>query len=217
MVITKDLTYNIESRRDIFYVKLSWRVYNRLSEENQKLYWELFEKVPEYENINTNMYRTDKRIIPIRQYVGDLALWVYAKSKKQYSLKKSFRYAYKHLEKLLHQLQNTENTLKIYGTTKNRYLAKQFLFHGFVPISEAPDIKEGDGNSYITSSMSINGITYIYPHKLNMAHRPGKSPDRRFLWYHFEGGMRISGHTRAWYSNELKYLKKQQNDQRNSS
>lgn len=214
MVTTKDLTYNIESRRDIFYVKLSWRVYNRLSEENQKLYWELFEKVPEYENININRYRTDKSLTPIRQYVGNLALWVYAKSKKQYSLKKSFRYAHRNLEVLLHQLQAAQDELNLYGL-RDKYLAQQFLFQGFIPLKDYKPIEVEEGNAYITSTLAINGTTYIYPKKLKMSPKPGKHPDKRFLWYQFEG-IGISGHTRTWYTMELKSLKRNQDAQRNA-
>lgn len=146
--------------------------------------------------------------------VANLALWVYSKSRKQYSLKKSFRYAHRNLETLLYQLQDAENNLQLYGipNKRNKYLAQQFLFHGFIPISKYKTIKEEDGTAYITSTLSINGITYIYPKKLYMSSRPGKHPDKRFLWYQFSG-IGISGYTRAWYTMEIKSLKRIQDAQ----
>ena len=101
------------------------------------------------------------------------------------------------------------------ASRKMPYIAKQFLFHGFVPLSEFRDIKEGESVAYITSATSIDGITYIFPKRLSMSARPGKDSDKKHLWYQFEGNIGLPGYTRAWYPNEVKHLKRAQDAQRN--
>lgn len=214
MGTTKDLIYNIESKRDISCVKLSYRIYNRLSKANKEEYHRLFKEQPEYGPKPTS----DDRVVPLRQYIANMALWVYAKSTKKWKLRKCFRYARKNLEVLYTQFNTLDRELRLFSVSPHRYhhLANQFIFHGFVSLAEAPDIEEGEGNSYITSTLAIDGVTYIYPHKLYMSTRPGKNHDKKHLWYQFESGLGIPGHTRVWYPTELKSLKRNQNAQRNS-
>lgn len=99
-------------------------------------------------------------------------------------------------------------------SSRDKYIAQQFEFHGFIPLAKFRAIKEGEQNAYITSARSFNGITYIFPKRLSMSARPGKGSDKKHLWYQYEGFIGIPGYTRAWYSNEVKYLKKAQDDQR---
>lgn len=216
MATTKDLTYSIESKRDISCVRLSWRIFNRLSDKEKADYYRFYDEMPEYGPMPAD---AEGRIRPLRQYIANMALWVYAKSTKKWSIHKCFRYARKNLDALYTQLENLSQGFSTYGVhpKRQKYLANQFLFHGFVPLREFRDIKEGDDVAYITSTLAINGDTYIYPHKLNMAQRPGKTPDKKFLWYQFESGLCISGHTRTWYPTELKTLKRNQDAQRNSN
>ena len=96
MATTKDLIYNIESKRDISCVRLSWRIFNRLLDKEKADYYRFYEEMPEY----GPMPNADGRIRPIRQYIANMALWVYAKSTKKWSIHKCFRYAKKHLDTL---------------------------------------------------------------------------------------------------------------------
>lgn len=218
----KDLILDIERKRDINCVRLSYRVYNRLSDKSQTDFWIEFKETPEYGPIGH-----DGRIRPLRWLVADMALFLYARNKKQISLHKAFRIARKYREKLWNQFNEVCRETSSYEVSKHRLkcIAQQFLFYGFVPLSEFKDVdetpKDFRGNSYcpayITSSQTIEGVTYIYPKKLYMSSRPGQKPDKRFLWYQFEGGGKIPGYTRTWYTNEIKNLKRAQNAQRSNS
>lgn len=208
----KDLIYSIESKRDINSVTLSWRVYNRLSPENQKTFKQLYQEQPEYGEVGKA-----KKIRPLRQYIANFALWLYIKSKKQWSLKKCFRYAKRNLEVLLNQWEHEVRENYLFTIDKKLNLvAKQFLFHGFIPLGEYKPINPEKEAAYITSSMAIKGIIYIYPKKLRPAAKPGKL-DKNHLWYIFESGIGIRGYTRIWYPQELKNLKRAQDDQTSSS
>ena len=215
MGTTKDLIYSIESKRDINCVRLSYRVYNRLSDKDQLAFWIEFKETPE-----DGPTGHDNRIRPIRWEVADMALFIYTRNKKQTSLHNAFRIARKYRRQLWDQFHSKILELNCHslGLHKENYIAKQFLFHGFKPLAEFRDIKDVDDdhrNSYITSSCTINGVTYIYPKRLSMAGGPTLSANKKSLWYHFEGGVTLPGYTRVWYTNELKHLKRAQDAQRN--
>lgn len=213
MGTTKDLIYSIESRRDINCVRLSYRVYNKLSDKQRIEFWVEFRETPE----DAPTWR-DNRIRPIRWAVADMALFIYARNRKSTSLHNAFRIARKYREQLWSQFHEKVKELRYYGLPVHReaYIAKQFIFHGFKPLAEFRSIKEGVSISYITSSKTIQGVTYIYPKRLSSAGGPTISANKKSLWYHFEGSAPISGYTRIWYTNEVKHLKRIQDAQRNS-
>lgn len=206
----KDLIYSIESRRDINCVRLSYRVYNKLSDKQRIEFWIEFKETSE--DAPTGR---DNRVRPIRWAVADMALFIYARNRKSTSLHNAFRVARKYREQLWAQFNEKVMELNYYGVPLHReaYIAKQFIFHGFKPIAEFRSIREGDSIGYITSSKTIQGVTYIYPKRLSPSADEG---NKKSLWYHFEGSAPISGYTRVWYTNEVKYLKRIQNAQRNS-
>lgn len=212
MGTTKDLIYSIESRRDINCVRLSYRVYERLSDKDQLAFWVEFKETPEEGPYSLE----DGRIRPIRWAVADMALFIYARNKKQTSLHNAFRIAKKYRHQLWKQHDELVRKLNHYTLgDRDKYIAKQFLFHGFVPLADFRGIKEADDcTAYITSSRTLNGVTYIFPKRLSMSARPRKGSDKKHLWYQFEGHIGLPGYTRAWYTNEVKFLNKAQDDQR---
>lgn len=155
------------------------------------------------------------RIRPLRWKITDMALFIFAKNR---NLKKAFRYAKKHYEELWDQYNWVSLKEHYFNAGKDKYIAKQFQFHGFIPLKDYKDIPDNPKQdiAFITSNRTIEGITYIFPKKLYMGARPGKNPDTRSLWYHFEGGAPIPGYTRVWYPMELKSLKRAQDAQRNA-
>lgn len=197
----KDLIYNIESRKDTNYIRLSCKLYNKLPEELKPLFWNALDKYPSEGRL------FHERHIPIRHHLINLGLWAYFKSKKQWTFGKCFQWVYQNLETLIGQYE--ASTISHSISKRNiSYLAKQFEFQGFIPLEDFKDIKIRNRAAYITSNQTINGTYYIYPKILRMYARPGKVSNERFLWYQFSKG--IPGYTRTWYPQEIKNLIKQQ-------
>lgn len=208
----KALIYNIDGKRDINSIRLSYRIYKRLSEENKALYHKCFKEIP----AEAPHPVSQDRLRPIRHWVAKFALWIYIKSNKKKPLDKCFKYAHKNLGKLLGMQTKAEQKLLEetcqWPQIEERHIARQFEFNGFIRLCDFKPIEESNDQAcYITSSRTLEGHTYIFPHRLRM--REEESGRQRSLWYNFESGLIIPGYTRVWYTMELKNLKRAQDDQ----
>lgn len=119
-----------------------------------------------------------------------LALKYHGVTKKP--LDKCLRWAKRNLKKYLDILYK----LPLYKYEKNdEYIAKEFIFRGFVPIDKFKPKKHLD---YIISNRKINGVTYIYPIHSSCNYKYlGKYP---YTYTLFDSDISVMGYTKILYS-----------------
>lgn len=194
MVTEKDLLEAIHGIKDVRSIGLSYRRYGRLNEK-QKNKFDKLRSLEKYkyhgEALGILLYYTYKGLLNISRGSMEIILGNLTKIKRR----------------MLDIQLNGSSFITKHWLTKNieKKVTRQFLFLGFVPLNE---FRLRHGYAYMSSSRSLDGVTYIYPMRLVDDYR--KMRPGYFQWQQIFENNGIPGYTRIWYSHEYKYLKRNQ-------